>query len=357
MSEELTEEIVEETAVEPEEVVEETNEFIEAGKAAWGEVDAEGQEEVIPPTESAEDVETAPAELPQEIQLPDVVNFLAEDNPVDLENSLEVDALNYWAGGQRAGWTLEDRKEWSEEQTTAFKKYQSAHDKKNAPVPVEKVESTQEFTKEELAQATEDLYKLFEGDKETIDRYKGLAKEETPEVEQSTPVTIDKGLMAEVGRAFEENDTEAFMEKLGAVIADNEKRIRSEIAKSKQSTINDFDQKTQSQKVENRVKEVVAKAKKYEEQYGSDFSRYIKPIATMMDFGDTFSGTPPQDMTLEKAWALCRKYDGGNQSLVNVPSAVAVAPPGSGSGVEPGITDKDYEGSFIELAKKAYPQK
>jgi len=336
------EEVVEETV---EEVVEEEEASVsldELYESAFGDPVEEIVEEVV--EDVAEEV------VEEEVDaLPEYTKLLEEE--VDLTSDLEVEAINYWGGGDRAEWTKHPEN-FTEDQKAVFTKHQSAFDKSKIQ-PVE-----DKPTKDETAQATADLYKLIQGDEETKKKYNLSQSTEEP----SEPQKDDTEKLGKMFEAIESGDSETAKKLLAESLKENYERAVVDATRlAKDGALADVRESKQVEERERWINQVAQDSRSYIEQHGSAYSQYIPQIQRFLELTEMGLPNPvtgKRISTVKEAYDLARKLDsGGGKRVASVrPSPVVAPPAGSGEGSAPKFTDSDLAGDTKSFMDKAWDE-
>lgn len=357
VTEEIPEGVVEVTGGTPEEevIAEELSleeMFDQALSAEEEEVPAEPTEVPAEPTEESTEV---PAEVPvepeeatedEEVQLPEYTQNI--EGEIDLTNQLEVDTINYWAGGPKADWTKHPEK-MDDAQKEIFKRHQSAYDKAKV------VPQKEEYKKNEMQQAVEDLARLIKGDPETKKKY----MESTPTEEPLSTPPSDDDKMRKLAEAWEGDDRDAFINTLGSLLKETSERAVTEAKREATESAVQRVQETQTKEQYDKwVNTVKADHQRFVERDGSAYTQYTEKILGILELTEKGIPNPLTGglvSSVEDAYALARRVDtGGEQRVASVRPSPAVAPPaGSNEGSGQDITDADMQldsSSFMDKA-------
>lgn len=278
---------------------------------------------------------------------------------VDLTSDLEVDAANFFAGGPKADWCLKEDKEKSEDEQKAFRKYQSAagHLRTEAEKPVD--------DSPELSSVASDLGMFLKGEmpQEVFKEKYGVKPSNIVDTPSEPEGNIDLSTAINgVIEAHNLDDDEAFGKAMTQLGQDFNTILDEKISRVKNESQQEFGEKMDKKEINATFQRTMVKAQAIDDEYGEVFGKYVKngTIDFILRLGhDPFNPnhTVANDDPME-AFRICLKRDGNPNKIVekDTSSLEAVAPPGSGSGDEPEITEKDLDLPYDEYMKKVSNQ-
>ena len=343
-TEEQTEEVVEETT---EEVVEDEQD--ESLMELWNQVVAPKEEEDAPegdsePVEDSGDSDEVEPEA-GEPELPEYVQHV--EGEVNLADTDEVDAINYWGGGDKVEWTKKYN-DMTDHQKEVFKKHQSGHDKMQ--------ESSKEAPKQDFSEVKMDLPRLLAGDRDTMQKY-GLSQEEEQKQSEAPKVSVDDKLR-EFAEAVENGDKAVIMKAMGDLLVDTKKEAFGVASKAKGEALEDFKRAQLEEGRSSWLADIRSDTQRLAESEGSAFTKYHQEILNLLNLTDQGIPNPltgKYTQTVEEAYDFAKRMDTGGKRLAVAQTPAEVTPPaGASSGTEPQLTEQDYAGDTKSFMEKAY---
>ena len=337
-----------------EEVVDEEDAFTEAllqglgiGEDEVEEPENSEQPEVVAEAEEnqvSEDAEPEPlvAEGQEESTLPEWATDL------DVTDPEVADAVEYFAGGEKADWTRQRHDAMTEEQVEKLKNAQRAQNKwqssQNQPVDTEA---------ERRAQL----------EKEAYDRLDEMLHGKKEEVKEEVPVPVD--IQAKVREMIENGDTEAAYEAMVDGFKEEQERKLAEMQKA---IVSQIDEKLDARLSKTKTKSYWSSFDKYGMELRDKDPRFAQMLVNdasgknallrILEMGSNpitgeviYEGNDPHE-DLSRAYDYFLELSRGGKRQVPRPATSAQPPVGSASGDTPEISESDFDLSWDEFFAK-----
>ena len=305
------------------------------------EVEAEENHDSVEPEPEPPVVEETPeAEGQEESALPE----WAKELPIDDDEM--ADAVEFFAGGERADWTRLPHKDMTEDQLSKLRKAQSEFNRWEA---AQKVTEDPEVANRK--QIEKDLYDMAKAKTEAWKASQGIQE---PKQEEEVPVTKD--VREKVRELMESGDTDAAMEALAEGLREENERKLAEIEKSIEAKL---EEKLSSKLTEKQHNDYLSSHNAYLEELAESDPRFAPALEVGSELNlalkrvfqhpiDQVTGEVLVDgkdarEDLNRAYNYVLGRSRGGKRVVNRPSISAQPPAGSVSGETPEISKSDLD--------------